>query len=116
MAKKTKAVTHREQSTKIVSRNVVVGGYGNSDNNGNNDDGNGDSNNDNDIDRGSSSSQRAMAATDDMVWGIIRWLEAAESGIKRKWEQCGYDRLKILISNIVSWVYLYMYPTVSPSY
>jgi hypothetical protein len=42
--------------------------------------------------------------------------EAAEMGIKQKWEQCGYDKQKFLISKIVMWVYFYMYPTVFPSY
>ncbi len=37
----------------------------------------------------------------------IRRPEAAEMGIKQKWEQCGYDRLKILISTIVTWVYFF---------
>ncbi len=46
----------------------------------------------------------------------IRWPEAAESGIKWKWEQCGYDRLKILIIKIVTWVYFYLYPTAFPVY
>ncbi len=45
-AKKTKAVTHRQQSTKIGSRrNVGGGGNGNDNNNGNDNDGDGDSGN-----------------------------------------------------------------------
>jgi hypothetical protein len=35
----------------------------------------------------------------------IRQPEAAEIGIKQKWEQCGYDKLKFLFSKIVTWVY-----------
>jgi hypothetical protein len=43
--------------------------------------------------------------------------ELAEMGIKRKWEQCGYDRQKFLFSKIVAWVYFYMHPsTVFPGY
>jgi hypothetical protein len=37
----------------------------------------------------------------------IWWLEAAEMGIKQKWEQCGYDKHKFLSSKIVTWVYFY---------
>jgi hypothetical protein len=35
----------------------------------------------------------------------IRRLEAAEMGIKRKWEQCRYDRLNFFIRKTVTWVY-----------
>ncbi len=81
MAKKTKAVTHRQQSTRIGSkRNVVGGGDGNGDNNGDNDDGDGDSSNDDDDD----GCQRAMAAADGMVWG--RHLVAGGSGNGNKAE------------------------------
>ncbi len=56
--KKTKAVTHRQQSTKIGSGRNVGGGDGNIYDSGDNDDGNGDSgddnNNDNDSGNGSS--------------------------------------------------------------
>jgi hypothetical protein len=55
LAKKTKAVTHRQQSTKIGSgRNVGGSSKGNGDDNGNNNDGNGDSsdNNENDSSNG----------------------------------------------------------------
>jgi hypothetical protein len=49
--KKTKAVTHRQQSTEIgSSRNVGGGGNGNGDDNGNDNDSNGDSGNDNNND------------------------------------------------------------------
>ncbi len=53
-----------------------------------------------------------------MAWcgAGIRRPEAAEMGIKQKWGQCGYDRLKFLISKIVRWVYFYSYPTVFPIY
>ncbi len=46
----------------------------------------------------------------------LRQPEVEEMGIKRKWEQCGYDRLKFLISKIVTWVYFYSYPTAFPVY
>ncbi len=66
VAKKTKAVTHRQQSTRIGSkRNVGGGGDSNGDNKGNNNDGDGDSGNDNYND----GHWRATAATDGMVWG-----------------------------------------------
>ncbi len=52
-AKKTKAVTHRKQSTKIGSgRNIGGGGDGNGNNNGDDDDGDGDSGDDDDNDSG----------------------------------------------------------------
>jgi hypothetical protein len=35
----------------------------------------------------------------------VRRPEVAEMGIKQKWEQCGYDKLKFLFSKIVTWVY-----------
>jgi hypothetical protein len=69
-AKKTKVVTHRQQSTKIGSRRNIGGGVnGNGNDNCNNDDGDGDSDNDDDDDGSSGSGRRAMAATDGMVWG-----------------------------------------------
>jgi hypothetical protein len=37
----------------------------------------------------------------------VRQPEVAEMGIKRKWEQCGYDKRKFLFSKIVTWVYIY---------
>ncbi len=68
--KKTKVVTHRQQSTKIVSgRNVGGGSDGNGNGNGDDDDGNGDSNNDNNDDGGGSCGQRVTAAADGIVWG-----------------------------------------------
>ncbi len=56
MKKKTKAVTHRQLSTKIGSkRNIFGGDDRNGNDNGNNDDGNSDSgNDDNDIGGGGS--------------------------------------------------------------
>jgi hypothetical protein len=52
-AKKTKAVTYRQQSTKIGSgRNIGGIGDGNGDDNGNDDDGDSDSGNDDDNDSG----------------------------------------------------------------
>ncbi len=58
-------MTHRQKSTRIGSgRNVGGGGDGNGDNNGDNNAGNNDSIDDNDDD----GHQRAMAATDGMVW------------------------------------------------
>ncbi len=51
VAKKTKAVTHRQQLTKISSRRKVGGGRdSNGDDNGNNDDGNSDSGDENNDD------------------------------------------------------------------
>ncbi len=81
--KKTKVLTHRQQSTKIGSgRNVVVGGNGNSNKNGNDDDGVGDSNNydDNDCDGGSG--RRAIAAADSMVWGRHQAARGGRNGNK----------------------------------
>ena len=47
----------------------------------------------------------------------VRWPEATEMGIKRKWEECGYDTWIYLCSKIVTWVYFYMmYPTAFPGY
>jgi hypothetical protein len=67
--KKTKAVTHRQELTKIGSgRNVGGGGNGNGNDNGNDDDGNGDNGNDDNND-GNGSCQRATAAADSKVWG-----------------------------------------------
>ncbi len=117
-AKKTKVVTHRQQSTKIGSGRNSGGGSsdGNSDGNGKDNDGGSDSNNDDDNDGGMGGGRRAMAATDSMVWGRHQAAETAEMGIKRKWEQCGYARLKFVISKIVTWVYFYSYPIAFPVY
>ncbi len=53
MAKKTKALTHRQESTKISSgRNIDGGSDCNGDDSGNDNDGDGDSGNDNDNDSG----------------------------------------------------------------
>ncbi len=83
--KKTKVVTHRQQSTKIDSgRNFGSGGEGNGNNNGNDDDGDNDSNNDKDDDGGggSSGSQRATAAADGMVWGRHQAARGGRNGNK----------------------------------
>ncbi len=70
VVKKTKAVTHRQQSSKIGSRrDVGSGGNGNCEDNGKNDDGYGDSDNDNNDDGSVGGGRRAMAAADGMVWG-----------------------------------------------
>jgi hypothetical protein len=34
----------------------------------------------------------------------VRWPEVAEMGIKRKWEQCGYDKRKFVFSIFVTWI------------
>ncbi len=69
-AKKTKVVTHRQQSTKIGSGRDDGGrGNGNGKDNGNDNDANGDSNNDDDNDGSGGGSQRAAAAADGMVCG-----------------------------------------------
>ncbi len=82
-AKKTKVVTHRQQSTKIVSgRNVGGGSDGNGDDNGDDNDGNGDSNNDDNDDGGGSCGQRATAATDGMVWGRHQAARGSGNGNK----------------------------------
>jgi hypothetical protein len=110
-------VTHRQQSTKIGNRSNVGGG-GNS--------------------KGvtvattimatmtatMTTTMTAAAAAAGGQWQMltlwcgagIRRPEAAEMGIKQKWKQCGYDRLKFLISKIVTWVYFYSYPTAFPIY
>ncbi len=69
VAKKLKAVTHRQQSTKIGSR-INNGGSGNGDgnNNGDNYNGNGDRGNDDNND-GGGGGQRVTAAIGGMVWG-----------------------------------------------
>ncbi len=69
-AKKTKVVTHTQQSTKIVSGKNVGGSVGgNGNDNGDNDDGDRDSDNDDDNGGGGGGSCRATAAADGMVWG-----------------------------------------------
>ena len=78
---------------------------------GNDNDGNSDSGNDDkDNGGGGGGGRHAMAAANGMVGASIRQPAAAEMGIKQKWEQCGYDRWKILFSKIVSRVYFFMYP------
>ncbi len=68
--KKTKVVTHRQQSTEIGSgRNVDGSGSGNGDNNGDNNYVNGDRDNDGNNDSGGGGCRRATAAADGMVWG-----------------------------------------------
>jgi hypothetical protein len=94
---------------------------GNGNDNGNGDgDGDGDSgnddNNNNDDDCGGS--RWATAAADGVVWGRRQAAKAAEMGIKRKWEECGYDRQNFLYRyrTIVMWVTFYMYPTAFHGY
>ena len=93
---------------------------GNGNNNGNGDgDGDGDSgddNNNNDDDGGGS--RWATAAANGVVWGRRQATEAAEMGIKWKWEECGYDRqnFSYRYRTIVMWVTFYMYPTAFPGY
>jgi hypothetical protein len=51
-----------------------------------------------------------------MAWcgAGVRRPEAAEMGIKWKWEQCGYDKWKFLFSKVVRRVYFQSYPTAFP--
>jgi len=61
-------------------------------------------NNSDELNKDGGGRRATVAATAWCVAGI-RWPEAAEMGIKRKWEWCGYDRWKFLFSKIVTWVY-----------
>ena len=70
----------------------------------------------NNDDGGGGGGRRATAAVGGMVWGRRQVAEAAEMGIKQKWEQCGYDRWKFLYRKIVTWIAFYMYPTAFPGY
>jgi hypothetical protein len=81
-AKKTKVVTHRQQSTKIGSgRNVDGGGNGNGDDNVNDNDGIGDSDNDDNDDSGGGG-RRVTAAADSMVWGRHQLARGSKNGNK----------------------------------
>ncbi len=83
VAKKTKVVTHRQQSAKIGSgRNVGSSGDGNGEDNGDDDDGNGESDNDDNDDGGSGGGQRAMAAANGMVWGRHQVARGGRNGNK----------------------------------
>ena len=54
----------------------------------------------------------AGGRADGVVWGRHQAAKAAEMGINRKWEQCGYN----LYRKTVTWVTFYMYPTAFPGY
>ena len=85
---------------------------GDGDNDDDGDSGNDNDNNnvDNDDDIGGGS-RRATAVAGGMVWGRRQVAEAAKMRIKRKWEQCGYNRWTFLYRKIVTWDAFYMYPT-----
>jgi hypothetical protein len=83
VAKKTKVVTHRQQSTKIGSgRNVGGGSNGNGNDNGKDNDCNGDNDNDNINEGVGGGGRRAMAAADSMVRGRHQAARGGRNGDK----------------------------------
>jgi len=87
----------------------------NGDDNGDNDS-YGNNNKDNDEDNVGDGGRRVTAAADGVVWGRRQAAKAAEMGINRKCEQCGYDGQIFLCRKFVTWVTFYMYPTAFPGY